>query len=163
MGQRSGVPIRSIRNTIPHFSRPLLLSALPSWLAFVAFRQWQVARLRHEEQTRADKARRIKSFAKAIEQLGSDKIQVRLGGIYTLERLSKESPDDYWPIMEILTAFVREQAPRLDIKEEVLSRFDTSTTEHPRLPATDIAAVLTVIRRRDKENHDREVEKRQAF
>jgi hypothetical protein len=30
------------------------------------------------------------------------------GGIYSLERISKESPDDYWTVMEILTAFVRD-------------------------------------------------------
>ena len=30
-------------------------------------------------------------FAKAVEQLGSEKIAVRLGGIYTLERIVKKS------------------------------------------------------------------------
>jgi hypothetical protein len=34
------------------------------------------------------------------------------GGIYSLERISKESPDDYWTVMEILTAFVRERTRR---------------------------------------------------
>uniref|UniRef100_UPI001177ECCC pentapeptide repeat-containing protein n=1 Tax=Calothrix rhizosoleniae TaxID=888997 RepID=UPI001177ECCC len=46
-------------------------------------------------------------FSKAIEQLGSEKIEVRLGAIYTLERIAKDSPKDHWTIMEILTAFVR--------------------------------------------------------
>jgi hypothetical protein len=36
--------------------------------------------------------RRItESFSKAVEQLGSDKLEVRLGGTYSLERISKES------------------------------------------------------------------------
>jgi uncharacterized protein YjbI with pentapeptide repeats len=35
------------------------------------------------------------SFSKAVEQLGSDKIEVRLGGIYTLERMSHESKVEY--------------------------------------------------------------------
>ena len=50
-------------------------------------------------------------FTAAVEQLGSDKMAVRLGAIYALERISKDSPRDYWTIMETLTAFVRERAP----------------------------------------------------
>ena len=69
-----------------------------------------VALVRHFAQTDADRQRRItESFSKAVEQLGSDKLEVRLGGIYSLERISKESPDDYWTVMESLTAFVRER------------------------------------------------------
>jgi hypothetical protein len=56
-----------------------------------------VALVRHFAQTNADRQRRItEGFSKAVEQLGSDKLEVRLGGIYSLERISKESPDDYW-------------------------------------------------------------------
>ena len=54
-----------------------------------------VALLRHFAQTDADRQRRItESFSKAIEQLGSDKVEVHLGGIYSLERISQESRDD---------------------------------------------------------------------
>ena len=58
----------------------------------------------------AGQRRITESFSKAIDQLGSDKLEVRLGGIYSLERISKESPEDYWTVMETLTAFVRERA-----------------------------------------------------
>src|SRR5215218_5855243 len=50
-------------------------------------------------------------FTKAVEQLGSDKLEVRLGGIYALERVARDSRRDHGPIMETLTAFVRENAP----------------------------------------------------
>ena len=50
-------------------------------------------------------------FTKAIEQLGNEKLEVRLGGIYSLERIAKESLEDHWPIVEVLTTFVREHAP----------------------------------------------------
>ena len=49
-------------------------------------------------------------FTRAIEQLGSEKIEIRLGGIYALERISSESEKDYWPIMKILAAYVRMNA-----------------------------------------------------
>ena len=50
-------------------------------------------------------------FTKAIEQLGSEKLEVRLGGIYALERIARDSEKDHGPIMEVLTAFVRLHAP----------------------------------------------------
>ena len=37
---------------------------------------------------------------------------IRLGGIYALERIAKDSEKDHGPIMEVLTAYVRENAPR---------------------------------------------------
>ena len=53
-------------------------------------------------------------IAKGFEQLGSDKIEVRLGGIYALEGIlqmqppDKISPDYRQPVLEALCAFVRE-------------------------------------------------------
>jgi hypothetical protein len=73
--------------------------------ARAALEQAKIAAERHAEQTKADRDRRItESFAKAVEQLGSDKLETRLGAIYTLERISQESEREYWPIMETLTA-----------------------------------------------------------
>ena len=50
-------------------------------------------------------------YTKAIEQLGSDKLDVRLGGIYALDRIAKDSPADRATIAEVLTAYVRGHAP----------------------------------------------------
>lgn len=50
-------------------------------------------------------------FTRAIEQLASDETSVILGGIYTLERLANDSPEDRGTIIEILSAYVRDQAP----------------------------------------------------
>jgi hypothetical protein len=50
-------------------------------------------------------------FNKAIDHLGSDKVDVRLGGIYALERIAKNSEDDRDTIAEVLTAFVRQHSP----------------------------------------------------
>lgn len=45
-------------------------------------------------------------FTKAIDQLGKDNLAVRLGGIYALERIARDSESDHWAVMEVLTAFV---------------------------------------------------------
>lgn len=52
-------------------------------------------------------------FTRAIDQLGSPQIDVRLGGIYALSRIAGESAADHEPIMEILAGYLREHAPRL--------------------------------------------------
>ncbi|MEH2015281.1 pentapeptide repeat-containing protein [Nostoc sp.] len=83
-------------------------------------------------------------FAKAIEQLGNEKIETRLGAIYTLERIAKDSKDDHWTIMEVLTAFVRVNAP-LKLQEEVKK-------EEVLKLRTAIRVVITVIERRHREN-----------
>ena len=46
-------------------------------------------------------------YTKAIEQLGSDKLDVRIGGIYALERIARDSAKDHPTVMEVLTAFIR--------------------------------------------------------
>ncbi|HLP92344.1 MAG TPA: pentapeptide repeat-containing protein [Nostocaceae cyanobacterium] len=116
-------------------------------------------------------------FAKAVEMLGNDKPEVRLGGIYTLERIANDSSKDHWTIMEVLTAFVRENAP---VKEEGssgkqvgifafllliqsglyqlallhLRHHQEEKTEEENSPKlrTDIQAALTVIGRLNGEN-----------
>jgi len=50
-------------------------------------------------------------YTRAIEQLGSDKLDVRIGGIYALERIARDSAADRATIGEVLTAFVRTHAP----------------------------------------------------
>ena len=49
-------------------------------------------------------------YTKAVEQLGSDKLDVRIGGIYALERIARDSARDHPTVMEVLTAFIREHS-----------------------------------------------------
>jgi hypothetical protein len=105
-------------------------------------------------------------FTRAIEQLGSDRMEVRLGGIYALERIANDSDKDYWPIMETITAYVRERAPwrggSINVNEEEPEEeptnvggltlggfiFPLSWHEPTNKPAIDIQAALTVLVRR---------------
>ena len=87
-------------------------------------------------------------FTKAIEQLGQkgpDNMAIRLGGIYALERLAKDSETDHGPIMEVLTAYVRENAPRQEEDPQKAAE----------KPPTDIQAILTVIVRRETTGKNR--------
>ncbi len=107
-------------------------------------------------------------FMAAIEQLGHDKVETRTGAIYALERLSQDFPKEHWTIMEILTAFVRENAPikvkqeqQIEEDSEALSFgkysrearrekfFDINWQDELPKVRTDIQVALTVIARRD--------------
>ena len=78
-------------------------------------------------------------YTKAIEQLGSDKLDVRIGGIYALERVARDSAKDHPTVMEVLAAFIRvhsyEQWPL--------------GGEPKRWTRPDVQAAITVIGRRD--------------
>jgi len=112
-------------------------------------------------------------FTKAIDQLGATdettekpRLEVRLGGIYALERIANDSPDrDYSTIMEVLTAYVRENAPR---PQEVISSSASEpsetkptasepTNQEPPTPLADIQAILTVLGRRKKAGQEGDV------
>jgi len=46
-------------------------------------------------------------YTKAVEQVGSDKAAVRLGGMYALERLAQNVPDQRQVVVNVLCAYLR--------------------------------------------------------
>ncbi|WNV87656.1 pentapeptide repeat-containing protein [Umezawaea sp. Da 62-37] len=53
-------------------------------------------------------ARRITElYLKAVEQLGSDKAVVRHGGLYALERVAQDNPDQRQTIINVICAYLR--------------------------------------------------------
>src|SRR6516165_2326495 len=90
-------------------------------------------------------------YSKAIEQLGSDKgLDVRIGGIYALERIAHDSPRDYPTIMDVLATFIRDHSP------EQWPPVEPGRVDPLHRPVTrpDVQAALTVIGRRNP-RHDR--------
>jgi hypothetical protein len=69
--------------------------------------------LRHQERATAigehdaTERRVTELYTKAVEQLGSDKAPVRLGGLYALERLAEDNPGHRQTIINILCAYLR--------------------------------------------------------
>jgi hypothetical protein len=107
----------------------------------------------------AKEAQTTERFTRAIDQLGAshqdgrEKVEIRLGGIYALERIARDSEKDHGPIMEILTAYVRENA-RWKWKPED-ERPDENDESGDVKPQEDIQAILTVLQRRAT-NHEKE-------
>jgi Pentapeptide repeats (8 copies) len=107
-------------------------------------------------------------YSRAIEQLGSDKLDVRIGGIYALERVARDSPKrDHPPVMEVLAAFIREHSREPLSGPAVGRRHSSRRTEaglrpaaaaaYPPAPATppigplrpEVHAAISVIGRRN--------------
>jgi uncharacterized protein YjbI with pentapeptide repeats len=125
----------------------LLLGAWTAWLQH------------QEDVVTAREGQTTELLTEAVAQLGNEKsLSVRLGGIYSLERIARDSKKDHWPIMEILAAFIREKAsPRAAAADNLT----TSSTEAASMPAQllpDLQAALTVIGRRSVE-HESDFEK----
>ena len=51
-------------------------------------------------------------YARAIGLLGSDKAAERIGGVYALEHLMRESPVDHETIVDVLVAFIPRLLPQ---------------------------------------------------
>ena len=111
-----------------------------------------------------------------LEQVTEPNLEVRIGGIYALERIAQDSERDHIQIMEILCAYVRENArdPRIDAEataqaaDKHRQALDGAKDDAARealgdaptryLPVrADIQAAMTVLGRRWEERRDLEV------
>ena len=137
--------------------RNLMLSAGVGAAIFggwVAYQRSQTDRMRSD----TDRLRQVTdSFAKAVELLAHDDRSVRLGAIYALERIARQNRDEHWPIMETLTAYVREWSAPMNRPHQAEG---VPPSDDPLRPApVDIQAVITVLGRR-KVEHERGARRR---
>ena len=119
----------------------------------------------HEERT-ANQTLRLtedgkitERYSKAIELLGSDNLAMRIGGIYALERIARDSQKDHWTVMEALCAFIRDESNKVATTPQATKQPPTSEkgdqqtpdsksdVEQPK-PRTDIQIAVTVVSRR---------------
>jgi len=83
-------------------------------------------------------------FARALEQFDRDNNNslAHQGALYSLERIARESKKDHWPIIQLMTAYVREKA----VWQEERSQ-DAADVQVK--PAPAIQAILTALGQRN--------------
>jgi uncharacterized protein YjbI with pentapeptide repeats len=114
--------------------------------AYLTYRQLQTGR---EQLQVAQQGQVTERFTRAIDQLGHAEIDVRLGGIYALERIANDSPDDRATIAEVLTAFVRGHAPWPPrLPGQYVADAPMEKLPELQVRAPDVQAALTVLARR---------------
>ncbi|MCX4388986.1 pentapeptide repeat-containing protein [Micromonospora peucetia] len=94
-------------------------------------------------------------FNRAIDQLGQtglDKLSVRLGGIYSLERIMRDSPEDEPTVIAVLSAFLRTNARRK--AEPVRSADPLKSPKPPPAAPEDVRAAFAVLARRPHPEHE---------
>jgi membrane protein implicated in regulation of membrane protease activity len=97
-------------------------------------------------------------YTKAIEQLGGGKLDVRLGGIYALERIATDSERDHPTVVEVLSAFVREHSQPSTVDDDNVGDVNggpLAPLPEPvmRKPTTDVLAAVTVLGRLPQRRH----------
>jgi Pentapeptide repeats (8 copies) len=120
-------------------ARAILVQGLVGLAFFAgAFLTWRQVRVTREGQI-------TERFTRAVDQLGSDRVDVRIGGVYALERIARNSLPDRGPIAEVLSAFVRGRAAWYDAMDQ-----DVPVERLPPMRArfADVQAAMTVLGRR---------------
>ena len=123
-------------------------SALPLaiWRGIVGDKQSAAAKSQAET---AQQGLRNDRYQKAAEMLGNKVLPVRLGGIYALQRLSSEYPEEHHiQIMKLLCAFACDPT-KDEGYEEKLAKHNSDNSKLPR-PRKDVQAVMDFIASRDK-------------
>jgi uncharacterized protein YjbI with pentapeptide repeats len=130
-------------------ARATLLQAFGgAFFLVTAFLTWRQIQVNREGQI-------TDRFSRAIEHLGTeDKLEVRLGGIYALERIANDSTREQGTITEILTAYVRRHGGRPATAPSGDSADQPTDPLPMRARAPDLQAVMTVLGRRPPTDAD---------
>jgi hypothetical protein len=100
-------------------------------------------------------------FNRAVEQLGADNQDVRLGGIYELEQLARQAADRRLVIFEVVSAYIRQHPPGRPTQPTTSTASlpgTTLLTSSLRTRAPDVQAALTVLGRRQVLESDPTIE-----
>jgi hypothetical protein len=98
------IQLQQAQSQLTNGARSSVLQGLAGLLVVAgALATWQRVHISREGQI-------TDRFTRAIDQLGSENLDVRIGDIYALERIAKNSAEDRSTIQYVLAAFVRHHA-----------------------------------------------------
>jgi uncharacterized protein YjbI with pentapeptide repeats len=98
---RAKIELRQAQFRLSNESRTTFLQVIAGVLVIAgAAATWRQVFIAREGQI-------TERFTRAVDQIGSDDALVRVGGIYALERIAKNSPADRDSVQFVLAAFVR--------------------------------------------------------
>jgi hypothetical protein len=89
-------------------------------------------------------------FTRAVDQLGSSTMESRLGGVYALDRIMKDSAVDRSTVIAVLSAHIRERTNAFAAKPRAAQPATGATVREQNKPAPDVQAALTVLVQRPR-------------
>ena len=99
-----------------------------AWWRAIALNRQSIAQ--QDQAAIAQRAHITEVFKDAVEQLGNEKLEVRLGAVQTLVRIVEDFSEFEGPILRLLTAYLREQGERF---------------EQDQLPTVDLIEIVNYI------------------
>lgn len=78
---------------------------------FGAYATWRQLRVSQDGLAATREGQVTDRFSRAVDQLGSDKLDVRIGGLYALWRIASHSPHDHESVVSIMAAYLRTHLP----------------------------------------------------
>jgi Pentapeptide repeats (8 copies) len=117
--------------------------------AYITWRQLRHTISESREQRELQRQAQItEQFNSAIEHLGGNELTIRLGGIYALNRIGRDSVADRGAIIDILTAYIRMKSPwPPPAQAKFASDYPIVQLPPLRVRAVDVQAGLTVLGR----------------
>jgi hypothetical protein len=104
--------LRNDRLKLQNDARATLLQGLAGGVLLLgAYFTWRQVQTTRQQLHVAEQGQLTERFTRAVDQLGADRLDLRLGGIYALERIARDSPPDRATIGEVLTAYIRHRSP----------------------------------------------------
>jgi len=145
------VPNISERLKLQNDVRTTLVQALGGLVLIGgAYFTWRTIRTNKEGQI-------TERYTRAIDQIGSDKVDVRVGGIFALERIARESRRDRAPVSYVLAAFIRHHSELENaVNPQAAPIAYAGYVDPAARPPADVQAALTVLGRRDRRDETKD-------
>jgi Pentapeptide repeats (8 copies) len=90
-------------------------------LTFVitAYYAWRNLKVVEENRKLSENQQVSERFSKAVEMLDhKNNDEIKIGGIYLLDRIARDFPQDYWTVLEVLSSFIRRRSPHVEGEEQ---------------------------------------------
>lgn len=98
-------------NAVNNVRTTLLQTVGGAVVLFGAYATWRQVRVSQDGLHATREGQVTDRFSRAVDQLGSDKLDVRIGGLYALWRIADHSVRDREAVISILAAYLRTHLP----------------------------------------------------
>lgn len=144
-GADTRIQLRQAQGQLQNDARSTMLQALAGLLVVLgAAATWRQVQVNRDGQI-------TERFSRAIEHLGNDNVDIRIGGLYALERIAKNSPEDRRMIQVVIGSYLRNRSP-WSVGSPNGPRHPTPVVDEElpwlRMRAPDIQTALVILARR---------------
>ncbi|GAA3778948.1 pentapeptide repeat-containing protein [Micromonospora maritima] len=107
----ASVPVQDRLTAVGEVRKTMLQALAGVVLFFGAYATWRQLRVSQDSLRATQESNLTDRFSRAVDQLGSDKLDVRIGGLHALWRIAEHSARDREAVISIQAAFLRTHLP----------------------------------------------------